>query len=339
VSFRRKVGFSVVAALMAVPVTLLLAELGLRWLNLSRVQLVDLDSEVHPYVDDGVLLFQPDNHEALAGRSCVDEDKRVAVFVGDSVMYAAKTDVGVGTGNFVFRLRERFAEEGWCFVNLSAPGYSGWQQAHLVERALRELHPDVIFWGFWKADGAWLDLGDQWVDLSAILLDVDGYPLVSWAPTGLHHRAFRGSRLWQHLAVLAAERAGGGPPGDELAIFQHVRDSVQRCVDANVPFVVVDFPSLSRSFEESALEPRYPAIRGWFSEQQVAVLDVAGELLGEDHELLRADTCCHYNEAGNRRLAEVFEREIRRLSRAPSSLRGRPDELETLGLDVRARER
>jgi len=167
-------GFGAAGVMVGVVATFGLAELGARLLNFTRVQRVNMDSAVHPYVEDGVLLLRPQRHERLAGLDCLDDEKRVAVFIGDSVMYAAKWDITAEHGNFVFELRERFRGEGWCFVNLSAPGYSGWQQGHLVHKALDTLHPDIIFWGLWKPDGAARDAAAQGV--SFVVVD---FPMLS----------------------------------------------------------------------------------------------------------------------------------------------------------------
>lgn len=311
----RRVGFPLVALFLAVVASLVLAEVGIRVSRVSRIQIVRSDSAARPYVDDGVLLFDAAYSDMLASEDCVDGEKRVAVFVGDSIMYAAKWDISAEYGNFVVFLRERFQGEGWCFVNLSAPGYTGWQQDHLVKKALERYDPDIVFWGLWKSDGEWLELNsDTWVDLgpAGVPLDAQGFPELP-LPKSIHHALFRRSRLWQEVAVTASLRLMEVRYTNPMDGFTLIFDSANRCAQAQVPFVVVDFPGLDKPFAESAREVRYPEVVEALTGRGVAVVNVAEELIDDDHVAIRADRCCHYNVDGNRRLADLFEARIRAL--------------------------
>lgn len=317
----KRVGFGLLAAMLAAFVTIGLSEGGLRMSRSSRVQRVTMDSSANPFVEDGVLLFQTPKHDILAGLDCLTPGKRVAVFVGDSIMYASAGDITPGSGNFAQVLRDRDTEDTWCFVNLSAPGYTGWQQAHLVNKALDQYHPDIIFWGLWKTDGAWLDLGaDGWVDLGAASAPLDdlGYPVVPFVPTGLHRWLFRHSRVWQEVGIELSRRTA--PPGSSLMgleLQQHLIQTGSRAAEEGVEFVVVQFPGLEVPFAESAAEERDPELVDWLSDHGLTLLDVAAALRDDSHLELRADPCCHYNVAGNRRLADLFGAAIEELVDEP----------------------
>ena len=161
-------------------------------------------------------------------------------------------------------------------------------------------------------------LGGVSYDLRRYRVDHEGYPVLWWLPIPgfVHQPLFRWSRAWEYTVLALGpegERWGGVPP--EF-------DEVKRLADAcGVQLALAFLPELSRPFGEppDVVDETHRSLKSWASTNGVPTVDVGQAFKGSyDHEAIRLDPCCHYNDAGHEALARLFLDWIPQLMPEPS---------------------
>lgn len=237
-------------------------------------------------------------HE-LERLDCIDDhpDYRVVVIVSDSILHTGSTE------DISAMLRRRPSTDGWCVVNGSTPGFYGNQQLSAGLRYLDRLEPDLVIWGMWKPNGRWLAVNETtWMETSALNVGEDGRLWPKVIPAELGRVLLSRSLLAQHVAVLLS---GTAPPGpDDFSAATRMAEAVRA---RGADMVILDFPALNVPFGQTSPKAGSEEVLHAVRDMGFTVIDVSEAFRDEDVETLRRDTCCHYNDQGTQRLADLIE--------------------------------
>jgi lysophospholipase L1-like esterase len=249
------------------------------------------------------------------------------VFFGDSITHGSTmvSDGVVFTQRLQERLNARQPSPGFCVLNFAQPGF-GFEQSEAVAQAeLPRLHPTLVFWQFWANWRHYELIGDTAYEVHAYALR-DGVPCpkaLRWVPSAWHAWLFQHSRVYEYTALRFGER-NDRPYAEERTLA--AQDDVARAnrvvkkAGASLEVLIgawLDKPFVPFAPDRRMEEEGLTAVRDAALAQGVPVMPFQDALLGQDYLALRADPCCHFNEAGHQRVAEKLEAEVLQRLAAP----------------------
>ncbi len=259
---------------------------------------------------------------------CLEQrpDAPVVLVLGDSIL----------AGVFIEpeRVWSRLVEQGWsegeppCLLNLAEAGYSLQNEVLSAELAAERVSPDHLIVELWRNAGwDYTRVGDTAYRFRGLQRSADGTPNPLGLPGTLHRSLLPRSRLYELTTLAVAPSLPEKPERGlyrqtllrRLEDLQHLADQH----DASMLFVGV--PELDRPFAQHAEERiAWSAkqadqgdvlARTWARERGHGVVEL-DELLaaaGQDHEAIRLDACCHYNEVGQGAVARALTPAIEHL--------------------------
>lgn len=319
-------------AVVGLVLGLVVAEGAVRVLNPTpRAQVVVPSAELVVEAVDGVPLWRsPGVPPELENAACRTAPGGLEVWVvGDSVLYTWFRDAGGRPVQLAVGLQRRLdaSHPGSCVRNVSQPGYSGVQQLAELRRLLAARRPDLVYWGTFKGDGAYVELDGTWINVGAYETAADGLPRVRGLPlpTGIQRAWMSHSRFGRYATLaLGAERPPLANPDRDVIPLEElhmasVAEAARAVAEAGGRLVLVLAPPLDRPFRSSVAQPppTWRHLRAFAAAHGVGELDLARALVDEDVERLRFDLCCHYGEAGQEALAGVFHASVRAERPAP----------------------
>ena len=250
---------------------------------------------------------------ACAGGS--DGRRSVALF-GSSITYGSGVEADEAFSAGLSRRRP-----GWCVHNYGEPAFGYEAKRAAARAALPALAPELVLWEIWLNDNArYVRVGDLVYDPADLLRDEAGYPTWLPLPAGLHRWLFRTSRFYAYASIARAPGGYTAGPSIWSEYEDGELDALKGMVEASGGELVLSiWPRLDRTFEASVAEPPsvYDGIARWAEATDTPLIDVAALLVGEDHEALRADPCCHYNPLGHEVIAERLAPVLDGLLREP----------------------
>ncbi|HMV65277.1 MAG TPA: hypothetical protein PKA64_00405, partial [Myxococcota bacterium] len=240
---------------------------------------------------------------SLAWPPCVDaaSTRRRLVLTGDSILYI--TGTSDPADNVAARLQALLdaRDPGWCVINVAHSAYSAAQkQAALADVASRT-PIDRAVWEVWGEGPTYARLGDDLYAVGSYARDADGFP---WTPlpAPLNGWLFTHSRAWEYGALAL----GADTATEDL--LQHHRRALDLAAARGFPIDFVFFPDLKGPFGSPphTRHAVHAPLRALLAERGSAVADMGALLVGEDHEALRLDPCCHYNARGHDAVARAL---------------------------------
>jgi len=257
--------------------------------------------------DEGGHVYWQDEAPARRNATCEDDRgaegaARIALF-GSSITYGSGVEADEAFSAGLSRLRP-----AWCVHNYGEPAFGYEAKRAAARAALPALKPELVLWEIWINDNArYVRAGDLVYDPADLLRDEAGYPTWLPLPAGLHGWLFQRSRFYAYASIARAPGGYTAGPSIWSEYEDGELDALKGMVeDAGGELVLSIWPRLDRSFEASVDEPPsvYRVVERWAEATGTPLIDVAALLVGEDHEALRADPCCHYNPVGHGVIAE-----------------------------------
>jgi hypothetical protein len=207
-----------------------------------------------------------------------------------------------------------------CILNFAQAGFSLGQKLALAERHIPEHKPRWVLWEVWANDAfPYRFLGDSAFALRDAAVDELGYPAAGIGIPWLHRWLFRNSRAYEHLTLSQVPERPSGlswPDLMRVRVLPGMDRLVELCKTHGCDVLVLPAPSLGRPFAEQHADESYLVIRDWAAERKVHYQLISELLADQDHQAIRLDPCCHYNEAGHRVLAERIAKRLSPLLRS-----------------------
>lgn len=243
-------------------------------------------------------------------------DSRNLVFCGDSIFFGSGIDTGQEfTRLMQSRLDTRYGPGRWCVINLSQAGYSFEQKKYWLDQFMTKHRVWQAFWEVWPNErNLYRSRGDSIYNLGGLGVNVDELSDVIPGPRWLSSWLFDHSRLFELMALsfqLRGESFDSWCSMDYMPALARLRDVVK---GAGGEFKVVLATRLDISFGETVAAGRFPgdwegrAPSGSCAFSGFSILNLAEMFLqaGVSPEDVRLDECCHYNQLGHEKLADMF---------------------------------
>lgn len=312
---RRTIGFAATAIALTTAIALIGAEIGIRVADPQpRRQIVrpGQEAKLEVRVSHGAPVWE--QHGTVTRRNLDCEGDIDILLLGSSILFGTSLETADSIGPALEAALARVGTTA-CVHNWAQPAFTAQGKLALAKEAFERGVPDVVIWETWIGDAnRYTLLGDTAYELTGYPADEAGFPVVTWAPSAIHQALFTRSRLWEY-AVLATSSPSRGAVDAAWEVVVGETLPELRAQTGDVPLILMPMPKLDRSFEQSsvdtldpALFPRYDQVRKWTLRQGAGVelFEVAHALQAEDHEALRLDSCCHYNQDGQRALAQAL---------------------------------
>lgn len=315
----------VLLAFGALLLALVAAELAVRVLRPTpRAQVIEGSRRVELRLSEGVPVWTTrDDPRARPDETCRAARPGAAqvVGLGSSIFYGVEL---APAQTWAPRVQALLDQAGLptCVHNLSGPGFSALQKRQLLREVAAPLSPRVVLWELWGTDVLeYRMLGGRAWRMGVLRAGPDGYPNPLSLPLAVNRLLFDSSAAWRY-ATAAIAPAEDRPAGDWNAVLDGpVAEALALAERSGGQLLLVAMPPLDRSFAESADGDDRMATQAarWIAARAgrpVRLLRAAELLRGDDHVDLRLDDCCHYNEAGQARLAEVLAPHVEAALRA-----------------------
>ncbi len=270
-------------------------------------------------MQNGVPIWGTDK---LNHRDCARQhpERQRVLFFGDSITRGSGIDdAEVFTVLLEQRLNMLRPDPGFCVMNFAQPGFGFDQSYAIAQTEIPRQHAVLVFWQFWDQTRAYAMLGDDeaYARMETYDLHADGFPYprpAAYLPNSVNRWLFLHLRTYEYLTL--ATGAGRPPAADLMGTFVRERLAkllaLLRSERSRAVFYMAT--PLDKSFAESAVDPQ---LRGWsdaiFSAAREAGIEtfrLQDAFRERDYLSLRLDSCCHFNAAGHRALADVFERTV-----------------------------
>lgn len=290
------------------------AEVAARWLGgAPRTQVLRASDQLTLWELEGVPVWSTPIQEELENASCVAArpDAHRVLFVGDSIFFT--TSSGTAGAALSARLQGLLdaSAPDWCVLNVSRPAFAGPQKAAVGVRAIEAYRPDLVVYGIWNEDAAYVRVGDALIDLLHHHRDELGWPTVPTLPLPdvVQRALFRRSAAWRRLVLTLALRDDLGPGDPAARAVQAVDRVLEVAHAAEATVVAALLPPLDRPFEVSASSPapHHAAVLAHAETGGALPWLVAADLRDVPVEEVALDRCCHYNDRGHVLLAQVLE--------------------------------
>lgn len=321
----------VLLGLASTALVLLAVELAVRtWADPpQRTQVLRPSREIRMETLDGVPTWSSPAHSATRWRlECAAERPQADAVVafGSSILAAVSVEPEQAWSALLQAALDA-APPGPgpapCVHNLAETAFGHEQKVAVARHRLPTLRPRLLIWEVWGTDTArYVQVGDNAIRLGDLAVDDSGLPNPLDLPAPLNRWLLARSATWLRVVIGLSPEVRPSPGQLEPAwIYGEDLPALHAgLAPQGVELLLVAAPPLHQPFAASAAE--------WSElERQAAafaartpgvhMLRLAEELVEEDHEALRLDPCCHYNEAGNRAVARVLEEAIRPLLAAP----------------------
>lgn len=230
---------------------------------------------------------------------------RRVVLSGSSILYGSGLDSADSLGP---ALAARLDDT--CVLNHAEPGTTFAPQASRLEAVLVDTPADVLVWEMWQNSPHPVNrVGDSVYNFGPLTAGLGGVP-DPWGLGALNIRLLQSSRMYELAMTNAAPRHDPNVRKQWRTFTTHALPRMQAIADqAGARLVLITCPFLDKPFTEQLphLDQAYGAMVEAADAAGVPVLDLARAFADEDPEPLRADRCCHYNEAGTQRVAELLQ--------------------------------
>lgn len=280
------------------------AEIAVRALDPTpRIQVVRLSERdlrwigEHPIWQDAGSVPTPDPCPAPGGLS--------VLLVGDSIAVSGAPPEQTIGPRLATHLSERLGRPV-CARVAARPGLPVAAQVALAKDLDPEGTSDLVLMLVWRATGGAVRAGDWWIETTPIETDAEGWPPAPLpVPHALHEALVAHSAVWRYATLaLSRKRQDDGPDQrrahDALLAWAAAHD---------IPVAFGEMPPLDRPFGEPWLKSTWKImLRSQMEASGRVWVDVSHALgaRGEDVEVLRQDTCCHYLPPGHDAVAQVL---------------------------------
>jgi hypothetical protein len=269
---------------------------------------------------DGQPIWHELGTEERRNRACTGEGTYDVLMLGSSIFY--------GSGYLHDQVMSRYLQDAldaggdgpWCVLNYGQPAMVSQSKAAIGSVAIPEVSPELVLWEMWHNDpGGFVMLGTDAYNLTGLVTDEAGYPAFLPMPGALRRSLFHGSRLFEYASLALTPTREDAYEHKWNQLREETLPAVRALTEAHGgEFVLVFTPFLDVPFAQSAKNHvdkyrGYQWMAGWADEAGVRRFDLAEALVDESVEALRHDTCCHYSEAGHRRVGQQLAEWVRQV--------------------------
>ncbi len=251
---------------------------------------------------------------------CTEQGRADVVLLGSSIFFGVHLDFSATLGHQLAPLLGSEAAPA-CVVNLAQPGSAFENQDATARLFTPKLRPRIVIWELWhNSVNHFTRIGSVVYNFGRLQRDRLGLPNPLGIPPVLNRVLFQVSAGYRYLDLTLAEE-------DKIRSVEHwsrfvdgvMAPALRRLQDEGAAVLLVYIPRLSRPFARSTVPEslNYQVAEAWAKEEGVPTLDLAAALGSADPEALGLDSCCHLNEEGTRRVAEILAGEVRRMKGAP----------------------
>ena len=290
----------------------------LRELHTSNVKLITTEINGEPF-----WYYQGPRFNRLGGRGPEPSEERPdirVVWMGNSIVFGS----GVGRDETFPNLLEKrqhvqYPGKRIEHVNLAVPGYDLPRYKMALARVLPEVPADLVLLGLWHGDMIAVKLiGNALYRADVKVCDKQRF--VHSLPFSERDVADWSGR--SKLFLLLSVTLGNLKISREIKslslvdkMLRDLKDLKKLVEDNGARLAFVWFPPLDRPFEEQLDDFKQPggfelhkelhkAASAFARAQNIPFFDVRGRLVDCKVEEIRLDTCCHFNEKGQRILSE-----------------------------------
>ena len=290
------------------------AEATVRLMNpVPRIQIVRRPSlrELH-----GVPVWSEMTDGENLGCAAEHPERIRVAFFGTSITYGSGTRYPTRQ-SFAAKLEDLLnaarPTPGFCVLNFSQPAFHAQQEAALALEHLPSLRPALAFFEVWDPS-PYFFVGNAAYSDPALVLRRNGVPGLRGVPDAPNRWLFAHSRVYERLVLRFGVR-DRRPRYPSWEAWCGEMAALAARSGARPVFYVPTF--LDHGFDVSGEEALNEAVVAAFTRASGAASVSLREMLQhEDFLRIRADSCCHYNDAGHRTLAEAFSRLVLDLLRA-----------------------
>jgi hypothetical protein len=299
-----------------------LAEIAFRLMKpMPPLQIAAQSDELDFWIQESTPLWRMRLRRGQANEDCPRRRPAAAgvEIFGPSIFWGS--GLAPGQPSFSERLQAKLdaaAPGEFCVMNFAQPGFRFQQSAALARELIPRHRPRLVFWAIWASDTFPLTaIGRRAYDLQGIPVGDDGYPRAFPAPGPLNRVLFRHSRLYEYATLKVLQLRTPWPETSgfwRLIMKDEFPGLVREAERSGATLVPVFCPRLDRPFSDwmSAEDARQyvPEVEAAAEAWRLPVLRLGDALKDHDVTRLRADECCHFNDAGHEALADVFFRWI-----------------------------
>jgi len=240
-------------------------------------------------------------------RACAEKypERQRIVLLGSSITYGFQLALAeVFTSQLEQRLNAARPSPGFCVMSFAQPGFTSKEKFATAREALPRYRPVLVLWEGWNEFGGFVKLGEGAYELRHHVLRADGFPGLAGVPDTINRTLFLNSKLYQYATLQVGETKVNNdefePARKRLAALAALARSVGSRLAA------YEAVSMDRPFEAPHLQSGI--LEEFVVKEHVPLLRLSEALTGQDYKVLRLGDCCHFNAAGHRVLAPLFER-------------------------------
>lgn len=261
--------------------------------------------------------------DARRNDACQRPDTIDVVLFGSSITYGTSYAADEVMSHHLQGLLDAAEPGRWCVHNYGQPAYTGWSKLAEASDVLPRLQPEIVVWELWGNDaGRFRRIGQDWYNLDGLDVDERGVPRLLPLPAAWNEGLFLRSRLYSYASLaLAPLEAGGTSTRWERhkREFLPAFDALLAEHPTRMLFLVAS--QLDRPFAQIVGSvPPADVMKEWAATHSAPFVSLAKELVADEPTALRHDTCCHFNPAGHKRVAEVLLPHIRARLEGPLSV-------------------
>lgn len=236
-------------------------------------------------------------------------------FYGDSIAFGAglKAEESLGA-----RLQAALDADGGaplCVHNHAQPAATLHPQLAVAEDEIPAQAPALVLVQLWYGSPRVpVLLGDAAYYLDGLATDDAGYPTFAFGLSGpLHHALFNASRFWAWSTFAVNPGCKGCSPSWDALVSGDLTRLHTLTTAHGGRLAVLLAPPLDRPIEALRAEPVdwYDPVITWAGAHGVPVLRLEDLLEGQDIEVVRKNTCCHYNAVGTDVLGQALAPRVR----------------------------
>lgn len=291
-----------------------------------RAQIVRHGVNVDLQERHGVPIWWSPETERFWDLDCVKRhpDAPRVMLLGDSIFRGVMVDEARNFSTLVKQQAEAAVGGPVCVMNVSEPGWSFQQSEAIARDLVPELKPDLFILEMWTNLPEYYDrVGDAAYRFGPVVRGSGNRPHLFEG--AVDDWLFQRSRLWEYT-TLALARNQRAAEVDELwgaFLFDEVSPLMEAVIVGGADVLVLATPPLHQPFSATLAERQaalvtedevgmvgnmgraYAMAEAWTQLSGGAWIDLARELEAEPVELVRLDTCCHFNARGHEAIAGV----------------------------------